>query len=886
MMSFCLITCLLFTVVCSAKASETEVLKIYNIFENRPLGFHVGNIADDTNILQNASQEIKASVQYKIATEEYSPYFLLDETTGDLNTSDVNIDRDVICEFTNVCSMKLEIYVTSTTYLGLPAVQVNILDENDNAPTFKISAPYPLSISEEESVGSIFLIGEVFDADLPGNNSIQDFRIVQDEQKFDLKIEKNHDTFTFGITLVGTLDREQKDEYHLRVIAVDGGKPALTGTHEITVRVEDANDNSPIFEQAKYNVTVDENISPNTVILTVLANDADVGKNAEIRYRIRERQPNVDTIRRLFAVDERSGEISVTSDLRHEPLETYEFFLEASDNGNLPKTNSTVVQVSVNDVENNAPTIQINLLSHASGGNTVYIEENQPVDYVVAHVYVEDNDKGDNGKFTCNSTNPLFVLETIHGRGFKIIVGGVLDREETSSHDVTVTCHDHGVDSKEASKEFFVKVTDVNDNDPVFDKIQYTAVIRENNSIGAVITRVNAKDADFGANGTVEYMLGTPDERFKIDNTTGVIFANRSLDREEHDSIIFPVLAVDHGPHRRTASVTVSVTLIDINDNAPVIVPNRTEFWISENRPSNVTVGVLQAMDLDINGGQFHFTIEPPSDKLPFEITLDGEIRTTETLDRELHNKYDIPVTVSDSELSNTQNVTIFVLDENDNSPKITFPNDDNDTVTFEYRADLYNVVTTVAAYDPDYGVNGSLVFSIIGGNEQGIFETDPALGEVSVIKYLIIENDLSFTLDIEVKDKGHVPRSSRCQLSVVLVVPSSANAEKIVDNQSNQYVLISVVVIVTTVAVAIAIIGLIVFLRRLDNQKRDEDARYSDSGTSSSSDSQTNEGDFPDGVKKKKEVSFSMDYKLAGLDGGRNVETNTDEFNQVSTFI
>ncbi|XP_060583355.1 protocadherin-7-like isoform X2 [Ruditapes philippinarum] len=886
---------LLLGIVCCkiSSAEDSTIFFSESIPENKESGFFIGNIATGTQVLQNATEDEKkgAKFTYLKSSAPENVYFDLDSVTGNLNTSDTKIDRETVCEFSVTCKITLEIAVAYGKFFGLVTADIFILDENDNAPKFTDEVT-KLDISEDESIGTEFRIGTAFDADMSGNNSIQDFSIEQPEELFELKASKGNDnSFSFKLKLLQKLDREINDKYRVKVIVSDGGNPVQSESLEITVNVLDENDNSPEFLSTVYNKTIDENIPINSVILTISASDKDIGENGRVTYRIRERQSDIDTIKRLFKLDASSGDLSVISDLTSEPSEYYEFFVEATDHGSVPFVNQTVVSITVNDALNNPPTIEVNLLSPGNIG-FVSIEENQPNEVFVAHVNVEDYDKGDNGKFTCDIKNSLFTLEKFQGRGFKVVVDGLLDREEKEIHTVKVECADLGKPPQVSSSSFDVRVLDVNDNDPKFEKEIYNVVIAENNPIGANITQVKATDRDQGLNGTVEYMLLDSNGQFRINNATGHIFANKSFDRELNSLRIVKVLAVDHGPIRRSSTTTVSLTLTDINDNAPVMIPARPELRVAENQAANTSLGFLQAndSDLDING-MFTFAITlVKQTTFPFTISRDGEIKTTRPLDREKIKRYDIPVTVTDlgvNQLSNTQLVTIFVTDENDNAPNITFPNDVNNTVRFIYPVDSYNVVTTVAAYDLDAGENGSLSFHIIDGNELDIFEIDSELGEISIKKYVDIKEDITVILTTEVKDKSSVPKSARATLKIELIYANSTVGASGADDTGNKYIIISVVVIVTTVAVAVAIVGAILFLRSADKKKSQEDemARYSDSGISSTADSIRQDGylsgNVDDKSKKKKEVSFSLEFSLDDLEGGRNNESSTDEFSQ-----
>ncbi|KAH3839394.1 protocadherin beta-11-like [Dreissena polymorpha] len=886
MWTFAAVTCLLVTFVCCQLPSDVT----YDVLENKSAGVFVGNIARDTQVTQNTSEVVSFAFYEE---NEFTPYFQIDTQTGNITTSSKIIDFEALCQVRD-CQMHFDVSVRGSRFFAIVSVQIRVLDVNDNAPVFT-NAMSMIDIPENDAVGSMYEIASAKDADMFENNTIQSYRIEPPTAMFSLLASKKDRSFGFKLRLEKALDRELQDSYKLKLLLADGGVPSgKTAELQVVVNVQDTNDNAPQFMNGKYEVTINETIIPNSIILVLSAKDADSGANARITYGIK-RQSNLDTIQRLFKINENTGELSVIADLTQETSELYEFIVEAKDGGDSPNVNETSVKITVNDVANNAPSIEIKLFTPGNIDH-VDVEENQPTGVFVAHVNVVDSDKGINGQFDCSITNPVFVLEKFQNRGYKVVTARSLDRETTSVHNVTVICTDSGNPPKSSSKTFFVRVTDVNDNDPKFYASIYNATINEE-TVGAVVTRVVAFDVDLGDNGTVEYMLDKSNYDFTINKTTGVITTRNKLDRERSDKLVFKVHAVDNGTVRRNGSATVAVTLIDVNDNAPVIVPTRPEFTIAENNFANVSVGVLKAEDADIgNNGQFEFSLAPLDVFLPFIVLPSGEIMATERMDREQQNRYDFSVTVTDLGAplqSSTHTITIYVTDENDNAPRVTFPNDKNYTVTFLYVVDHYNVVTTVAAYDVDAGDNGTLVFSIVSGNDRDIFGINPDLGEISIKNYVDIKDDTMVTLTINVRDKAVSPKSTRVDLKIQLLY-AAATSKKIEQNGgSNTNIIITVVVIVATLAVAVVIVAAILFIRRKDRRKNHENVstRYSDSGISTSSESNNheisatendaNETENTKDDKKKKGVSFSFD----GLDGGKNVESSTDEHTKNGRF-
>ena len=83
------------------------------------------------------------------------------------------------------------------------------------------------------------------------------------------------------------LDREEKAQYRLSVVATDRGTVPLSSTAELTINVLDVDDNCPVFHPKVYSVTIEENLARDTIVVNVTASDRDVGKNAELQYAIK-----------------------------------------------------------------------------------------------------------------------------------------------------------------------------------------------------------------------------------------------------------------------------------------------------------------------------------------------------------------------------------------------------------------------------------------------------------------------------------------------------------------------------------------------------------------------------------------------------------------------
>ncbi|KAK7922747.1 hypothetical protein WMY93_009649 [Mugilogobius chulae] len=162
---------------------------------------------------------------------------------------------------------------------------------------------------------------------------------------------------TAELVLQKTLDREKQSVIGLTLSALDGAKPAKTGTIQLKVNVLDVNDNSPLFSKSLYKVQVVENAVIGTTLLTLTATDLDEGVNGQLVYSFAESgrfNPN-----EKFTVNADTGEITVKGNIDYEENQAYEIRVQVRDKGVPPRLAHGKVLVEVIDVNDNAPEISI-----------------------------------------------------------------------------------------------------------------------------------------------------------------------------------------------------------------------------------------------------------------------------------------------------------------------------------------------------------------------------------------------------------------------------------------------------------------------------------------------------------------------------------------------
>ena len=280
----------------------------------------------------------------------------------------------------------------------------------------------------------------------------------------------------------------------------------------------------------------------------------------------------------LFGIRNHTGEIYVRDVLDYEKGDVYHLSLMAHDQGPDSVPADATVIVRVEDINDNAPQITVNTLA-AAGTEVAEIAEDSSPDTFVAHITVVDPDSGSNGAFTCDLEDNHFKLEQMFFGEYKIVNVAPLDRETRQTYNLAVTCRDEGLEPQLSIKHIQVTVVDINDNPPVFKDEIYTAVLLENNLVGAFILHVNATDDDIGDNAKIRYSINDDVRNLVyIDQRSGTVMAKASFDHEEVQDIAFTVKAKDKGEPPLSATTRVLVKIGDVNDENPPVQPGQLFF--------------------------------------------------------------------------------------------------------------------------------------------------------------------------------------------------------------------------------------------------------------------------------------------------------------------
>lgn len=653
--------------VCSVPASSQIR---YTVPEELEHGAFVGNIAEDLGL--DISK--LSSRRFRIVSGSNKQHLEVNLENGILFINE-KIDREEVCELQAVCSLHLQVVMENP--LELYRVEVDIVDINDNAPSFPWH-DYVLEVTESAAPGARFPLESAHDPDA-GSNSLRTYKLSPNGF-FSLEVQSRSDGSKFAeLLLERPLDREQQKTHRVLLTAMDGGVPERSGTALVIISVLDANDNVPTFEQTLYRVSLHENVPRGTLLIKLNASDLDEGTNGEIEYSFSGHAPQ--KVRDLFMVEPRSGNVRVKGVLDYEKSNVYELYIQAKDRGPSAVAVHCRVLVNLLDVNDNAPEVILTSVSTP-------VMEDAPPGTVIAVISVMDRDSGDNGDVNCDiPKNVPFQLHSSYKNYYTLVTTEILDREATSEYNISISARDFGSPPLMTKKVINVQVTDINDNVPTFLQPSYTVYVLENNPPGASICSITAVDPDASQNSYLSYSImeghiqGMPVSTYvSINSDSGNIYALRSFDYEQIRNFHIRVQVQDAGFPPLSSNVTVNVFILDQNDNVPVIVsplPKNGSVAtdvIPRSADPGYLVGKISAMDADSGqNSRLSYQIVQATDSTLFSIALyTGELRTIRSLGDKDATKHRLLIQVKDNgqpPLSTSVSIVLTVVDSIPETP-------------------------------------------------------------------------------------------------------------------------------------------------------------------------------------------------------------------------
>ncbi|XP_051882343.1 protocadherin-8-like [Pristis pectinata] len=433
------------------------------------------------------------------------------------------------------------------------------------------------------------------------------------------------------------------------------------------------------------------------------------------------------------------------------------------------------VELRVQDINDHAPEfgrpeLRVEISESSAPGTRVPLEP------------ALDADVGANSlqRYRLSPSRP-FALELRSGadglRRAELVLVEALDRESQAELVLQLEAEDGGSPARTGAARLRVQVLDSNDNSPAFERASFAVELREDAPPGSLLLQLQAADPDLGPNGDVVYsfnpqLAAAARRLFHLDARSGRLSLAGPLDRESSPSFELEVRAHDRGaPPSAAAACTVTVRVLDVNDNAPEIgiaplAPGGGGggglAYISEAAAPGSLVALVSASDRDsgANGrvscalsGHEHFALRPAYGSSHMVVTAAA-------LDRERAAEYNLTLVAEDLGAEPRRTVralTVRLADENDNAP------------AFSRR--LYRVsvlennqpgayLTTVVARDPDLAHNGRVTYRLLGPG-SALASVDPATGAIYALRSFDRESLAEAELLLQATDGGSPPLSS-----------------------------------------------------------------------------------------------------------------------------
>uniref|UniRef100_A0A669DU83 Protocadherin-15 n=1 Tax=Oreochromis niloticus TaxID=8128 RepID=A0A669DU83_ORENI len=808
---------------CSPITYKANVLELIEPSKANPLNVTppIQAVDQDRNIQPPSD---RPGILYSILIgkpESYVEYFRLNRTTAELLLLKP-IDREYYRRFDLVIKAEQD---NGHPLPAFASLQIEVLDENNQAPYF-LQPSYHGYISEASPVGTTIATSASLSVPLAIIALDNDVEETRDPQ-LQFSLDSYSHVFSVSatgikryLTLVQPVDRETQDSYTFTLVASDGVQESTAVTVAITVL--DANDNTPTFPNVSYNVNLFIDMMPGEAVLQLSAFDSDAGQNGLITYRILAGHQG------HFVIGNSSGIITVAPGVELSVGQSYALTVEAMDNGPEPHRRSSITTVYIEVLPPNNqspprfPRQQYNLeISEAmrTGATLLNLQavdrERDPITYKIQSGDVQ-------GHFALQQNSGYLVLDK------------PLDRETLDYYTLVVTASD-GHPEGTSTATVNIVVTDVNDNDPLFNTslpVNLTVIEEQNHAYvgqvkvrldththrvkghyyltveawdgaenprrsrltlhvtnspkGTVILQLKAIDADLNSNLTYRIRTEGSDQDitqlFHIDSRTGELSVLKVLDfealAESEPTYTFTVEALDTKGNMPPglASVTVRIMVSDMNDFFPVFSQSVYRGMVAPNAVKGTIVTTVMANDSDPAGtpaGLVRYKVD--QEAYPYSASIfgveeqTGHVVTRVNLNEEPNMKFSLVVVAYDHGEPVKKNTTLVEITVLQPSVIPVFTQEEYRFLPVSEEAAVGTPVGVILAA----AVNQTIVYSIMEGNEGGVFALNETTGVIYTAKPLDYETNASYVLKVEADSMRVVSSNLRA--------PSKTNTAKVV---------------------------------------------------------------------------------------------------------
>ena len=530
---------------------------------------------------------------------------------------------------------------------------VTVLDVNDNTPIF---SSHILKFSTDEGAENGTIVGRLVATDMDsGVNGEVEYFVYDTTLEIPFIVQL--DGYMVTTKVFDYEDTTEPNIFSFLAVARDkcGLECSLTRAVSVAIRINDLNDNSPVFQRDLPNVIrIREDIVPPESIVTFQAIDIDTISIDVLEYSILK-----GNIQNTFLINFKNGHLSLVKSLDFESRIDYNLSIQVCDGFYCVRKDVVVVVVDVDDV--------IPLFTRAI--YEIEIPESVPIGMLVAKVEANDADLPENGTIMYEISSQSIAADyfEINVTTGEIRTISQLDREEYSFFEFF--CFALDSNQNRGKTIVLVLVTDINEP-PYFPKSFYKVFIPENKPFDTFVSRFQAIDRDNGDNSTLIYELFQDvNNAFYVNNQTGDLYTQQIFDYEFENVYVVVLKVFDHGSPPLSTQTTIEITIEDVNDHFPGFICPQMFSRIYKNVKNNSVVTKIRIWDGD-KVPVFHLQLLTPG--VPFVVSgLTGEVIFSGNL---TENFYSLEVVLKDFSLNFTEfgNFSITVLPTNRNPPVFT----------------------------------------------------------------------------------------------------------------------------------------------------------------------------------------------------------------------
>ena len=695
------------------------------------------------------------------------------------------------CQCASNCDCPLEGICCLVVQENQPPTEIGRdLSQNTLNRTAPFTNPtYNLESSDLKNLGDVFQVN-------PTTGAISTLR----------RLDRENETFITNTAGDSCIDGA------LNIIVADPGAGFDQINYVVNIKVSDVNDNSPVFSEPQYEVTIPETVlqdgSPTTVecrpqdVNRLTATDADDSAPDTIEYQLRGNASSLFVISDpMIPCIQNAQGIDLDRDT---PPSSYTFTLVAVDTADTTLSSSTQVTYVLEDVNDNDPTFE-------NSSYVISVREDQPVLSEIFQFQATDIDAGSNGGTDLlYSIDPNDFFTVNQTTGHLILTRGLDADPQTAdtTYDLTVTATDRGMTPRSGTASVRINIIDVNERATVtfVESNNHVTEITENQiTQGIAFFEIEDRDGEESNRDNTLAVVGDSAEYFRAvqlpnmpDRFTQifVITQTGAVDFEQNRTVYIELQTTEGGDTVLSQTFFYNLTVLDENDNKPSLSTTRFNFTEDvEGGSGNRQIVDLSEVVFDpddaANGMVGEYVLisvkEGEGDMVDLTQEFSGVLDQTTgilstrgldiSLDREvLGNTLEFQVNLTDMgdpPLSQVVNFTVTLQDINDNSPVFDQP---HYTFSVLENQDISTSIGRVGATDPDYIENGTLIYSI---EDEAQFNINHLTGDLSTAARFNREVRETYNITVRARDNGTPPRQAQPITVTITILDENDNDPK-----------------------------------------------------------------------------------------------------------